>query len=279
MFTGITSHPGVLVATLVALTGAAALGGGTAAADPRQDNQFLALLNAEHIPALKNVPSLIATAHRDCRKLDSGTSASALVREKLNNAYNVDPVERGYPVDRLTRTMTLFIAAAVRAYCPYDQGKIAAIMPRQAKDPTHRVAAYGHEAVNAGSELGEPAAALATIEIPADYDARGPVLAAPRAAVPSGDLTPPNPPQIPPPSPPAARIQPPHRVIAAQPRPTQQPPRAPAVAPQPGGAAGSGGGNSGGVGNGSGGGSTGGGAPAAPAPAPTLPPGFVRLAP
>jgi hypothetical protein len=62
MFTGITSHAGTLVTAIVVLTGAAILRGGTAAADPNQDEQFLELLDKEDIPALQNVPSLIATA-------------------------------------------------------------------------------------------------------------------------------------------------------------------------------------------------------------------------
>ncbi len=43
MFTGITSHTGALVTAVVVLTGAALLSGGAAAADPGQDDQFLAL--------------------------------------------------------------------------------------------------------------------------------------------------------------------------------------------------------------------------------------------
>jgi hypothetical protein len=62
MFPGITTHTGSLVTPIVVLTGAASLRGGAAAADPSQDDQFLALLNEEGIPALQNVPSLIATA-------------------------------------------------------------------------------------------------------------------------------------------------------------------------------------------------------------------------
>lgn len=130
-------------------------------------------------------------------------------------------------------------------------------------------------------------------------DAHATVLASLIEAVPSGDITQPDPPQIPPP-PPTAQIQAPPRPIAVPPRPKQPPPppqkpppppqqpppqpqqmEPPAVGPQPGGAAGSGGGDStggnGGSGNGSG--NTGGGGPAEPSPAPPMPPGLVRLAP
>lgn len=68
MFTGITSRAGALVIAIVVLTGAAILSSGAAAADPSQDDQFLSLLDKKGIPAIKNVPSLIVTAHKVCRK-------------------------------------------------------------------------------------------------------------------------------------------------------------------------------------------------------------------
>jgi hypothetical protein len=97
MFTGITGHSGALVTAIVVLTGAAILRGGAAAADPNQDDQFLALLNKEDIPAVKNAPSLIATAHRVCLKLDGGMPVDNLVDLMMNNAYNQDPLARLYP--------------------------------------------------------------------------------------------------------------------------------------------------------------------------------------
>ena len=44
-----------LVTAIVVLTGAAILRGGAAAADPNQDDEFLALLNKEDIPALEGL--------------------------------------------------------------------------------------------------------------------------------------------------------------------------------------------------------------------------------
>jgi uncharacterized membrane protein YgcG len=323
MFTGTTSHSGALVTTIVVLTGTAILRGGAAAADSNQDDQFLALLDKKGIPALENVPSLIDTAHNVCRELDAGMPADGLVNAMVNRAYDIDSTERLYPPGRLARTEARFITAAVEAYCPYDQSKIASIMANPAlssNESTHRGAAYMHNAVNSGSDLREPPPALDMINMSAawqqpagigavrlphlmdggvfasgryggnrsDCDAHGPALASLIGAVPSGEFTQPNPPQIPPP---AAQIQTPHRPMAPPPPPKQPPPppkqpppppqqvEPPAVGPQPGGAAGSGGGGSTG---GNGGGSTGGnggGAPAEPSPAPSMPPGFVRLAP
>src|ERR1700758_1330333 len=169
MFTGSTSYAGFLVTAIVAVTGAAILHGGAAAADPNQDDQFLALLDKEGIPAQQGVPSLIDTAHKVCRALDSGTPVDAVVDALVNYAYNVDHTDRG----RLARTETRFVRAAVGAYCPYDQGKIASIManPAPGSDgPTHRVAAYTHNAVNSGGDLREPPPALdMMIDLPAAW--------------------------------------------------------------------------------------------------------------
>ncbi|WP_090349918.1 DUF732 domain-containing protein [Mycobacterium bohemicum] len=254
MFTGMINHSGALIGTILVLTGAATVYGGAATADTNQDDQFLALLDAENIPALENVPSLIASAHRDCRRLDSGVPVAEVVREKVNDAYNVDPGERGYPIDRLARTMTLFVTAAVDAYCPNNRGKIASIAANPALGSSGP-AAYTRTAVDWGTGLGEPTSFAA---------ARGWVLAASIGTVPSGDLTMPDPP-TPLPSPPADQIRTPHRAIAAQPRPQQPPPppkqpppppkqpppapqepQPPAAGPQPGNAVGGGGGNAGG---------------------------------
>jgi uncharacterized membrane protein YgcG len=271
MFTGTTSHSGALISAIAVLTGAAILRGGAAAADSNQDDQFLALLDKEGIPAVQGVPSLIDTAHRVCRTLDAGMPADALVDAMVNDAYGIDPTERQYPPDRLARTEARFIIAAVEAYCPYDHGKLASTMANPtpgSNELAHPIAAYTRNAVNSGSDV--------------------------IRAVPSGENTP-NP-QIPPPPPPTVQVLTPPLPIAAPtrpkrpPPPPQQPPRQaepppqqvepPAVGPEPGGAAGGGGGGSaGGGGNGGGGsGGTGGGGPAEPAPRdPT--PGFVRLAP
>jgi uncharacterized membrane protein YgcG len=337
MFTGTTSHSGALITAIMVLTGAAILRGGAATADPDQDDQFLALLEQQDIPALQGVPNLIYIAHRVCLKLDAGMPVDALVDTMVHNAYSINPTYRLYDRGRLARTEARFITAAVEAYCPYDQGKIASVMANPAgwNEPTHRVAAYMQNAVNSANDLREPPSVLDMINMPAPWqestgtgvsrlshltdggvvvagrsgdhrsvcDAHGTALAWLIEAIPSGDITQPNPPEIPPPPPPTAQIQTPPRPIAAPPRPKQPPPppqkpppppqqpppppqqvEPPAVGPQPGGAAGSGGGHSsggnGGGGNGSGStGGNGGGGPAEPSPAPSMPPGLVRLAP
>jgi uncharacterized membrane protein YgcG len=206
-------------------------------------------------------------------------SADGLVDLMVNDAYGIDPKERLYAPGRLARTEARFITAAAEAYCPYDQSKLASIMANPVpgwNEPTHRAAAYTHNAVNSGGDLrGLPRQS--------DCEARGAVLASLIGAVPSGEVTEPDPPEIPPP--PAAQIQIPHRPVAAPPPPKQPPPppqqvEPPAAGPQPGGGAGSGGGSTGGNGGGgNGSGSPGGGGPAEPAPEPPMPPGFVRLAP
>jgi hypothetical protein len=131
MFPSITGHAGALVTAIVVLSGGAIVCGGTAAADPSQDEQFLALLDEEEIPALQNVSSLIATAHKVCRKLDGGMTVDALVDDMRNNSFT-DPTGQQFPARRITTTITRFITAAVEAYCPDDQSKIASIMENPA---------------------------------------------------------------------------------------------------------------------------------------------------
>jgi uncharacterized membrane protein YgcG len=291
MFIGITGHSGALVTAIVVLTGAAILRGGAAAADANQDDRFLALLDQEGIPALGGVPSLIDTAHDVCRTLDAGMPAAGLVDAMVNNAFGIDPAERQYAPGRLARTEARFITAAVGAYCPYDQGKIASIKANRTG---------WNESMGRGV-TGIRTAAFASLI----------------GAAPSGEITDPDPPQIPATSPPVAQIRTPQRPAAAPPPPKRPPPpvqkpppppqqvvdpppqeppppaqkppppppqvEPPAVGPQPGGAPGSGGGggnggagSGGGANGGNGGGSTGGtggGGPVDPSP------GFVRLAP
>jgi Protein of unknown function (DUF732) len=256
MFTGITTHAGSLITAVVVLTGAAILSSGTAAADP-QDDQFLALLDKEGIPALSGVPNLIATAHDACRALDAGDSASTVVDALTNFASRNDPSQ---DIGRYHRTEVRFLRAAVGAYCPYDQGKIASIMANPvpgSNEPTHRVAAYTHDAVNSGSGLREPPPVQDMIDLPAwqeptgtgavrlshvmdgrvfvagrcgddrsDCDAHGTVLASLIGAIPGG-VPPPNPPQIPAPPPPTGQTLTPPRPIAAPPSPQQLPPPPP----------------------------------------------------
>jgi Protein of unknown function (DUF732) len=296
-FTGITTHAGALVTAIAVLTGAAILRGGAAVADSNQDEQFLALLDKKGIPALTGVPSLIYTAHKVCRKLDAGMLADDLVDAMVNDAYGIDPPERQYAPGRLARTEARFVTAAVEAYCPYDQSKIASIMANPAagwNEPTQRVAPSTHDAVNSGGDLREPPPGLDMINMPAprqeptgtgavwmphlmdggvfvagrsggdrsDFDAHGTVLASRIGAVPSGEITDPSPPPAPPP--PAAHIETAPRPIAAPPRPNQAPPPSqqspppPQQPPPPAVAPQPGGAAGSGGGGGNGGGSTGG---------------------
>jgi hypothetical protein len=248
------------------LSGAAILRGGAAAADPNQDDRFLALLDQQGIPALRGVPSLIETGHDVCRTLDAGMPAAGLVDAMVNNAFGIDPSERDFDPGRLARTEARFIIAAVGAYCPYDRGKIASLRTNPAgwDKSAHRVT---RTAVNSRNDL----RMTPLVE-------------------PTGEIDDPNPPQLPAPPPQAAQIQTPRLPIAApsapkrpppapqqvKPPPQQPPPpqqTEPAAGPQPGGAGGGDGGSNTG-GNGSGGpGGNGAGVPADPSP------GFVRLAP
>ena len=266
MFTSITSRAGALVTAIVVLSGGAILRGGAAAADPDPDDQFLALLDQQQIPALDNVPSLIAAAHGICRKLDGGEPVDALVDDVRKSTFT-DPGGRQFPARRVTTTIDRFIIASVEAYCPSDESKIGPIMANRApgsNKPMHGAGAYTHNAV---------------------MDADRTVLASLGGAVPVGETTPD--PQIPAPPPTAQILTPP---IVASPPPKQSPPPPkqsppppqqsppPAVGPQPGDAPGSGGPGSGDSG-GTGGGGSGGAGPAEPSPTPHRPPGRVRLAP
>jgi Protein of unknown function (DUF732) len=118
MFTGITTHAGSLVTAIVVLTGAAILRGGAASADPNQDDQFLALLSQEGVPAISGVPDLIESAHKVCGELDGGVPTDTVVDDLVNNANIITP---GRDLGRLRRTETLFVIASAGAYCPNHQ--------------------------------------------------------------------------------------------------------------------------------------------------------------
>lgn len=137
MFTRITVSVGSLLTAILALTGVATLRGAAASADPNQDDGFLALLNQSGVGALSGVPSLIATAHEICRRLDAGVSADALMDSLLANANNVTP---GADPARLARTEARFLAVSVEAYCPNHQGRLAFATPAGWTKPGHRVA-------------------------------------------------------------------------------------------------------------------------------------------
>lgn len=318
MFTGITSHAEALVAAIVVLTGTAILQSGAAAADSNQDDQFLALLDQNEIPAVANVPRVIAAAHKVCRKLDDGMPANDLLDGLRNDAYNIDPMMRQEPA-RLTTTMTRFITAAVEIYCPNNHSKIVSIKANPApgsNEPRHPVAAYTHDAVSPGREVREPPAldmasmstawrastGIGTRRLPhvmdssvsaagrheddrLDFDAHGASLAWLIGAIPTGDPLLPNPPMPAPPPPPAQILIPPAPIAATpppkqSPPPPQQPPPPQELAP-PGVAPQPGGTAGGGSGGNDGGGSGGnsGGGPAESSPEQPMPPGLIRLAP
>jgi hypothetical protein len=115
VFSRITTHAGCLVTAIVVLISVAILRAGAAAADANQDNQFLALLSQEGIPPLSGVPALIDTAHQICGALAGGASPAALVKALVDNANAVTP---GADPGRLARSESLFVKAAVGAYCP-----------------------------------------------------------------------------------------------------------------------------------------------------------------
>lgn len=291
MSTRVTAHAGSLVAAIVVLASAAILRGAGAAADP-QDDQFLALLAKKDIPALEGVPSLISEAHNVCRALDAGFSADDIVQAMLNNAYSADPSERQFDTGRLTRTETRFISAAVGAYCPYDQGKIASIAGDAMSvwnDPTYRAAAYTSNAPkSAGAvlisltgmipeinptdppQIPVPPPSAATLAPPLPIASPPPPKQVPRQQQPQAPPqrvvpppeaspnppppeAPPPPPEAPPPPPPEAPPPPPPPPEAPPP-PPPEPPKAPPPPPPPS-------------------------PPPPPPPEPPKAPGFVRLAP
>ena len=118
MFTGITTHAGSLVTAIVVLTGAAILRGGAASADPNQDDQFLALLSQQGIPAVSGIPDLFKTAHDVCGELNSGVPTATVVDEFEDFANSVTP---GADPGRVHRTAIRFVRASAGAYCPNHQ--------------------------------------------------------------------------------------------------------------------------------------------------------------
>nr|WP_085088454.1 DUF732 domain-containing protein [Mycobacterium gordonae] len=264
MSTRINTHVGALVTALAVITGTAILRGGAAAADPNQDDQFLALLESKEIPAVANAPRVINAAHKVCLKLDGGTPVDEIVDALRNDAYNMDPTLRRFPPARVTTTMTRFITAAVEVYCPYDRGAIAPVVSGAASGPhqsMYRVGGYERHSVNSGTNsLTRRAApyveAAARPDTPGDHvvgltpeisrpawtyhaERRSVHDTVPAWAVgglPAGDPPPPNPPQIPIPTPPpptAHIVTPLPQVEApAPPRRSPPPPQAPPPPPQ-----------------------------------------------
>lgn len=278
-------HGGALLSAAAALTSAGILPSGAAVADSNQDDRFLALLEQHEIPALGNVPRLIAQAHSDCRQLDGGISAGDLVVQKRNHAYAVDPAEREYPVDRLDRTMARFITSAVEAYCPYNESRIASISANSSAGVDNSTfGASAHDLVGAESDL--PAVGL-PVSTSGAFGAHRLALVSLIRPVPSREVIDPNPPPLPATPPTVERMRPPDIPVVAPPRPRQQPPppqqtpppqAPPNVGPQPG-RAGGGVDSGGGISTGKTGGGSQHSAPPPLAAEPPEPPGFVRLAP
>jgi hypothetical protein len=120
--TGITGLADALVGVSVVLT-AAIICAAAAGADPSQQDQFLALLEQEQIPAIDNVPGLIARAHEICGELDGGASVETVVTDEMNSAYGDNPVLHLYPA-RVRKTAVRFVTASVDVYCPSHQGQL-----------------------------------------------------------------------------------------------------------------------------------------------------------
>ncbi|MGV0748643.1 DUF732 domain-containing protein [Mycolicibacter minnesotensis] len=290
------TYHGVAMAAAAAIA-AVTLPNGAAAADPNQDDQFLAVLQEKQIPAMENVSTVVAAGHTVCRKLDDGIPARTVLDGLNNDAYGMNPDLREQS-DRLSATMSRFIAAAVEVYCPADQSKIASLAAGRTwrtAGPSHYfvVANYRPRTAIHGAVLGSPVATIATGDASQPKPPKIPPPQTPKAKTPRspGAVTKPPPqqqpppPQQPPPLPPQAppeQLPPPQQL---PPPPPEQPPPPAQDLPAPGGPQsgsatdGSGPGNGGGANGGAGGGGADNDTPAAPPPAPPRPPGMIQLVP
>ncbi|MGB3335402.1 MAG: DUF732 domain-containing protein [Mycobacterium sp.] len=300
MITRSTTYSGAMVAAAVAVT--AMLQSSTVAADPGQDDQFLAVLQSKQIPAIDNTSTVFAAGHTVCRKLDEGVPADAILEGLKNDAYAMDPNLRRQSA-RLAVTMSRFIAAAVEVYCPSDQVKIGPAVVSRVRQADRPTRVFTLVTNRTKSESAGNAAILA-----APYRALG----SPRSTLATGDIVQPKPPQVPTPKQPEAKIPkapqaaakpPPQQVEPPppqapppppeeiEPQPPQAPPPPEQIDPSADGPAsgkstdGTGSGNGDGSGSGGGGGSAGSdsggsGSPAGPPqPAQPRPPGMIRLVP
>jgi len=120
--TRITSLADALVGASVVLT-AAIICAGAAGADPSQQDQFVALLQQEQIPAIDNVPALVYHAHEICGELDGGASVETVVTDVMNRAYGDNPALHSFPA-RVRKTAVRFVTASVDVYCPSHQGEL-----------------------------------------------------------------------------------------------------------------------------------------------------------
>jgi hypothetical protein len=114
--TGITSLADALVSAPVVVT-VAILCAGAASADPRQDDQFVALLEQDQVPMIDNLPALVARAHQICRELDGGASVYTVVDEEMNGIFAENPAYH-QEAARVHRTAIRFIAVSAEVYCP-----------------------------------------------------------------------------------------------------------------------------------------------------------------
>jgi Protein of unknown function (DUF732) len=122
---GIATLAAALVSASATLT-AAIICAGAAGADPsQQQDQFVALLEQEQIPAIDNIPGLVARAQQICSQLDGGAPVQTIVADEMNSAYAENPALHLYPA-RVRRTATRFITASVDVYCPSHQGELPA---------------------------------------------------------------------------------------------------------------------------------------------------------
>ncbi len=122
MRTGITNLADALVGVSVVLA-AAIICAGAAGADPSQQDQFLALLQQEQIPAIDNVPGLVYHAHEICGELDGGASVETVVTDVMNRAYGDNPALHSFAA-RVRKTAVRFVTASVDVYCPSHQGEL-----------------------------------------------------------------------------------------------------------------------------------------------------------
>jgi Protein of unknown function (DUF732) len=122
--TGIIGLADALVSASVVLA-VAIICAGAAAADPNQQDQFLALLEQEQIPPIDDgeVPGVVARAHQICGDLNGGTSVDTLVNDEMNRGYDENPRLHLYP-DRVRRTAVRFVTASVDVYCPKHKGEL-----------------------------------------------------------------------------------------------------------------------------------------------------------
>jgi hypothetical protein len=115
--TGITSLADALASAPVLLA-AAIICAGAASADPsQQQDQFVELLARDEIPAMDNVPTLVARAQKICRELDSGATVYTVVDEEMNGIFEENPAYHQQAA-KVHRTAVRFIAVSAEVYCP-----------------------------------------------------------------------------------------------------------------------------------------------------------------